>query len=132
MPQRNYRYYITIDSFFTIRYDNFYAQLNIPLKEIKKYIDGTMKSSIRLNLLDKTTRDECVKKQMRIGMLSENGARIPLIRKQQKQKANKCNKVDPQRTKYTAIAGLPRIPTDEFMSNYHSIRCKKNIEANGW
>lgn len=62
-PQTNYRYY-TIDQFSLLDTIKFLRQLNIPLKEIKKYIDER-NPTYALNLLEKQ-QEMMLKKQREI------------------------------------------------------------------
>ena len=65
-PQTNYRYY-TIDQFSLLDTIKFLRQLNIPLKEIKKYIDER-NPAYALNLLEKQ-QEMMLKNKEKLSML---------------------------------------------------------------
>lgn len=123
-PQTNYRYY-TIDQFSLLDTIKFLRQLNIPLKEIKKYIDER-NPSYALNLLEKQ-QEMMLKKQREIRYaLAKMEHRIYLIREATKVKAKKMViKEIPQR-KITAIAIAPNTTDDMF--DYYIHLLQKNMK----
>ncbi|HDR4478532.1 TPA: MerR family transcriptional regulator [Bacillus cereus] len=119
-PQTNYRYY-TIDQFSLLDTIKFLRQLNIPLKEIKKYIDER-NPTYALNLLEKQ-QEMMLKKQREIEYaLAKMEHRIHLIKEAIKAKAEQMViKEIPQR-KITAIAVAPNTTDDMFEYYIHSLQ----------
>lgn len=119
-PQTNYRYY-TIDQFSLLDTIKFLRQLNIPLKEIKKYIDER-NPTYALNLLEKQ-QEMMLKKQREIEYaLAKMEHRIHLIKEATKTKAEQMViKEIPQR-KITAIAIAPNTTDDMFEYYIHSLQ----------
>ncbi|MGN4534777.1 MerR family transcriptional regulator [Bacillus cereus group sp. MYBK74-2] len=119
-PQTNYRYY-TIDQFSLLDTIKFLRQLNIPLKEIKKYIDER-NPAYALNLLEKQ-QEMMLKKQREIEYaLAKMEHRIHLIKEATKAKAEQVViKEIPQR-KITAIAVAPDTTDDMFEYYIHSLQ----------
>ncbi|PFU52945.1 MerR family transcriptional regulator [Bacillus cereus] len=119
-PQTNYRYY-TIDQFSLLDTIKFLRQLNIPLKEIKKYIDER-NPAYALNLLEKQ-QEMMLKKQREIEYaLAKMEHRIHLIKEATKAKAEQMViKEIPQR-KITAIAVAPNTTDDMFEYYIHSLQ----------
>ena len=119
-PQTNYRYY-TIDQFSLLDTIKFLRQLNIPLKEIKKYIDER-NPTYALNLLEKQ-QEMMLKKQREIEYaLAKMEHRIHLIKEATKAKAEQMViKEIPQR-KITAIAVAPNTTDDMFEYYIHSLQ----------
>ncbi|WP_318582216.1 MerR family transcriptional regulator [Bacillus paranthracis] len=119
-PQTNYRYY-TIDQFSLLDTIKFLRQLNIPLKEIKKYIDER-NPAYALNLLEKQ-QEMMLKKQREIEYaLAKMEHRIHLIKEATKAKAEQMViKEIPQR-KITAIAVAPDTTDDMFEYYIHSLQ----------
>ncbi|MCC2497765.1 MerR family transcriptional regulator [Bacillus paranthracis] len=119
-PQTNYRYY-TIDQFSLLDTIKFLRQLNIPLKEIKKYIDER-NPAYALNLLEKQ-QEMMLKKQREIEYaLAKMEHRIHLIKEATKAKAEQMViKKIPQR-KITAIAVAPDTTDDMFEYYIHSLQ----------
>lgn len=119
-PQTNYRYY-TIDQFSLLDTIKFLRQLNIPLKEIKKYIDER-NPVYALNLLEKQ-QEMMLKKQREIEYaLAKMEHRIHLIKEATKAKAEQVViKEIPQR-KITAIAVAPDTTDDMFEYYIHSLQ----------
>ena len=119
-PQTNYRYY-TIDQFSLLDTIKFLRQLNIPLKEIKKYIDER-NPAYALNLLEKQ-QEMMLKKQRKIEYaLAKMEHRIHLIKEATKAKAEQMViKEIPQR-KITAIAVAPNTTDDMFEYYIHSLQ----------
>ncbi|EJQ33196.1 MULTISPECIES: MerR family transcriptional regulator [Bacillus cereus group] len=119
-PQTNYRYY-TIDQFSLLDTIKFLRQLNIPLKEIKKYIDER-NPAYALNLLEKQ-QEMMLKKQREIEYaLAKMEHRIHLIKEATKAKAEQMViKEIPQR-KITAIAVAPNTTEDMFEYYIHSLQ----------
>ncbi|MDP7991199.1 MerR family transcriptional regulator [Bacillus sp. MHSD_36] len=119
-PQTNYRYY-TIDQFSLLDTIKFLRQLNIPLKEIKKYIDER-NPAYALNLLEKQ-QEMMLKKQREIEYaLAKLEHRIHLIKEATKAKAEQMViKEIPQR-KITAIAVAPNTTDDMFEYYIHSLQ----------
>ncbi|GAB6587774.1 MerR family transcriptional regulator [Bacillus cereus] len=119
-PQTNYRYY-TIDQFSLLDTIKFLRQLNIPLKEIKKYIDER-NPAYALNLLEKQ-QEMMLKKQREIEYaLAKMEHRIHLIKEATKEKAEQMViKEIPQR-KITAIAVAPNTTDDMFEYYIHSLQ----------
>ncbi|WP_242784586.1 MerR family transcriptional regulator [Bacillus cereus] len=118
--QTNYRYY-TIDQFSLLDTIKFLRQLNIPLKEIKKYIDER-NPAYALNLLEKQ-QEMMLKKQREIEYaLAKMEHRIHLIKEATKAKAEQMViKEIPQR-KITAIAVAPNTTDDMFEYYIHSLQ----------
>ncbi|MED0938125.1 MerR family transcriptional regulator [Bacillus mobilis] len=123
-PKTNYRYY-TIDQFSLLDTIKFLRQLNIPLKEIKKYIDER-NPTYALNLLEKQ-QEMMLKKQREIEYaLAKMEHRIHLIKEATKVKAEQMViKEIPQR-KITAIAVAPNTTDDMFEYYIHSLQ--KNMK----
>ncbi|WP_242250787.1 MerR family transcriptional regulator [Bacillus cereus group sp. BfR-BA-01379] len=123
-PKTNYRYY-TIDQFSLLDTIKFLRQLNIPLKEIKKYIDER-NPAYALNLLEKQ-QEMMLKKQREIEYaLAKMEHRIHLIKEATKVKAEQMViKEIPQR-KITAIAVAPNTTDDMFEYYIHSLQ--KNMK----
>lgn len=119
-PKTNYRYY-TIDQFSLLDTIKFLRQLNIPLKEIKKYIDER-NPAYALNLLEKQ-QEMMLKKQREIEYaLAKMEHRIHLIKEATKAKAEQMViKEIPQR-KITAIAVAPNTTDDMFEYYIHSLQ----------
>ncbi|MFB6730292.1 MerR family transcriptional regulator [Bacillus mobilis] len=119
-PQTNYRYY-TIDQFSLLDTIKFLRQLNIPLKEIKKYIDER-NPAYALNLLEKQ-QEMMLKKQREIKYaLAKMEHRIHLIKEATKAEAEQMViKKIPQR-KITAIAVAPNTTDDMFEYYIHSLQ----------
>ncbi|QIW21438.1 MerR family transcriptional regulator [Bacillus thuringiensis] len=119
-PQTNYRYY-TIDQFSLLDTIKFLRQLNIPLKEIKKYIDER-NPAYALNLLEKQ-QEMMLKKQREIEYdLAKMEHKIHLIKEATKVKAEQMViKEIPQR-KITAIAVAPNTTDDMFEYYIHSLQ----------
>ncbi|MDA2449957.1 MerR family transcriptional regulator [Bacillus cereus] len=119
-PQTNYRYY-TIDQFSLLDTIKFLRQLNIPLKEIKKYIDER-NPAYALNLLEKQ-QEMMLKKQREIEYaLAKMEHRIHLIKEATKAKVEQMViKEIPQR-KITAIAVAPNTTDDMFEYYIHSLQ----------
>ncbi|PFO10909.1 MerR family transcriptional regulator [Bacillus cereus] len=119
-PQTNYRYY-TIGQFSLLDTIKFLRQLNIPLKEIKKYIDER-NPAYALNLLEKQ-QEMMLKKQREIEYaLAKMEHRIHLIKEATKAKAEQMViKEIPQR-KITAIAVAPNTTDDMFEYYIHSLQ----------
>ncbi|GAB6562954.1 MerR family transcriptional regulator [Bacillus mobilis] len=119
-PQTNYRYY-TIDQFSLLDTIKFLRQLNIPLKEIKKYIDER-NPAYALNLLEKQ-QEMMLKKQREIEYaLAKMEHRIHLIKEATKAEAEQMViKKIPQR-KITAIAVAPNTTDDMFEYYIHSLQ----------
>ncbi|PFD53626.1 MerR family transcriptional regulator [Bacillus cereus] len=119
-PQTNYRYY-TINQFSLLDTIKFLRQLNIPLKEIKKYIDER-NPAYALNLLEKQ-QEMMLKKQREIEYaLAKMEHRIHLIKEATKAKAEQMViKEIPQR-KITAIAVAPNTTEDMFEYYIHSLQ----------
>ncbi len=119
-PQTNYRYY-TIDQFSLLDTIKFLRQLNIPLKEIKKYIDER-NPAYALNLLEKQ-QEMMLKKQREIEYaLAKMEHRIHLIKEATQAKAEQMViKEIPQR-KITAIAVAPDTTDDMFEYYIHSLQ----------
>ncbi|MGH1325726.1 MerR family transcriptional regulator [Bacillus pretiosus] len=119
-PQTNYRYY-TIDQFSLLDTIKFLRQLNIPLKEIKKYIDER-NPAYALNLLEKQ-QELMLKKQREIEYaLAKMEHKIHLIKEATKAKAEQMViKEIPQR-KITAIAVAPNTTDDMFEYYIHSLQ----------
>ncbi|MDG0948022.1 MerR family transcriptional regulator [Bacillus paranthracis] len=123
-PQTNYRYY-TIDQFSLLDTIKFLRQLNIPLKEIKKYIDER-NPAYALNLLEKQ-QEMMLKKQREIEYaLAKMEHKIHLIKEATKAKAEQMvMKEIPQRN-ITAIAVAPNTTDDMFEYYIHSLQ--KNMK----
>jgi len=123
-PQTNYRYY-TIDQFSLLDTIKFLRQLNIPLKEIKKYIDER-NPSYALNLLEKQ-QEMMLKKQREIEYaLAKMEHRIYVIKEATKVKAEKIIVKEIPQRKITAIAVAPNTTDDMFEYYIHSLQ--KNMK----
>jgi len=119
-PQTNYRYY-TIDQFSLLDTIKFLRQLNIPLKEIKKYIDER-NPAYALNLLEKQ-QEMMLKKQREIEYaLAKMEHRIHLIKEATKAKAEQMVIKEIPRRKITAIAVAPNTTDDMFEYYIHSLQ----------
>ena len=119
-PQTNYRYY-TIDQFSLLDTIKFLRQLNIPLKEIKKYIDER-NPAYALNLLEKQ-QEMMLKKQREIEYaLAKMEHRIHLIKEATKAKAEEMVMKEIPRRKITAIAVAPNTTDDMFEYYIHSLQ----------
>ncbi|BCC05282.1 MULTISPECIES: MerR family transcriptional regulator [Bacillus cereus group] len=119
-PQTNYRYY-TIDQFSLLDTIKFLRQLNIPLKEIKKYIDER-NPAYALNLLEKQ-QEMMLKKQREIEYaLAKMEHRIHLIKEATKAKAEQMAMKEIPRRKITAIAVAPNTTDDMFEYYIHSLQ----------
>ncbi|WIG23468.1 MerR family transcriptional regulator [Bacillus anthracis] len=119
-PQTNYRYY-TIDQFSLLDTIKFLRQLNIPLKEIKKYIDER-NPAYALNLLEKQ-QEMMLKKQREIEYaLAKMEHRIHLIKEATKAKAEQMVMKEIPRRKITAIAVAPNTTDDMFEYYIHSLQ----------
>ncbi|MGW6192371.1 MerR family transcriptional regulator [Bacillus cereus] len=123
-PQTNYRYY-TIDQFSLLDTIKFLRQLNIPLKEIKKYIDER-NPSYALNLLEKQ-QEMMLKKQREIEYaLAKMQHKIHLMKKATKSEANQIIYKKIPKRKITAIAVAPNTTDDMFEYYIHSLQ--KNMK----
>ncbi|WP_433771826.1 MerR family transcriptional regulator [Bacillus wiedmannii] len=123
-PQTNYRYY-TIDQFSLLDMIKFLRQLNIPLKEIKKYIDER-NPAYALNLLEKQ-QEMMLKKQREIEYaLAKMEHRIHLIKKATKSKTDRIVMKKIPKRKITAIAVAPNTTDDMFEYYIHSLQ--KNMK----
>ncbi|MBJ8055023.1 MerR family transcriptional regulator [Bacillus cereus] len=122
--QTNYRYY-TIDQFSLLDTIKFLRQLNIPLKEIKKYIDER-NPSYALNFLEKQ-QEMMLEKQREIEYaLAKMEHKIHLMKKATESEANQIiYKKIPER-KITAIAVAPNTTDDMFEYYIHSLQ--KNMK----
>ncbi|MCU5522490.1 MerR family transcriptional regulator [Bacillus cereus] len=119
-PQTNYRYY-TIDQFSLLDTIKFLRQLNIPLKEIKKYIDER-NPAYALNLLEKQ-QEMMLKKQREIEYaLAKMEHRIHLIKEATKAKAEQMVIKEIPPRKITAIAVAPNTTDDMFEYYIHSLQ----------
>ncbi|MDH4421002.1 MULTISPECIES: MerR family transcriptional regulator [Bacillus] len=119
-PQTNYRYY-TIDQFSLLDTIKFLRQLNIPLKEIKKYIDER-NPVYALNLLEKQ-QELMLKKQREIEYaLAKMEHRIHLIKEATKAKAERMVIKKIPKRKITAIAVAPNTTDDMFEYYIHSLQ----------
>ncbi|BCC11184.1 TPA: MerR family transcriptional regulator [Bacillus cereus] len=119
-PQTNYRYY-TIDQFSLLDTIKFLRQLNIPLKEIKKYIDER-NPAYALNLLEKQ-QEMMLKKQREIEYaLAKMEHRIHLIKEATKEKAEQMVIKEISQRKITAIAVAPNTTDDMFEYYIHSLQ----------
>ncbi|MFD5261531.1 MerR family transcriptional regulator [Bacillus wiedmannii] len=119
-PQTNYRYY-TIDQFSLLDTIKFLRQLNIPLKEIKKYIDER-NPAYALNLLEKQ-QEMMLKKQREIEYaLAKMEHRIHLIKEATKAKAEQMVMKEIPQRKITAIAVAPNTTDDMFEYYIHSLQ----------
>lgn len=119
-PQTNYRYY-TIDQFSLLDTIKFLRQLNIPLKEIKKYIDER-NPAYALNLLEKQ-QEMMLKKQREIEYaLAKMEHRIRLIKEATKAKAEQMVMKEIPQRKITAIAVAPNTTDDMFEYYIHSLQ----------
>ncbi|KAB2455003.1 MerR family transcriptional regulator [Bacillus sp. CH126_4D] len=123
-PQTNYRYY-TIDQFSLLDTIKFLRQLNIPLKEIKKYIDER-NPAYALDLLEKQ-QEMMLKKQREVEYtLAKMEHRIHLIKKATKAKTNRIVMKKIPKRKITAIAVAPNATDDMFDYYIHSLQ--KNMK----
>lgn len=123
-PQTNYRYY-TIDQFSLLDTIKFLRQLNIPLKEIKKYIDER-NPAYALNLLEKQ-QEMMLKKQRDIEYaLAKMEHRIHLIKKATKAETDRIVIKKIPKRKITAIAVAPNTTDDMFDYYIHSLQ--KNMK----
>ncbi|MEK4932260.1 MULTISPECIES: MerR family transcriptional regulator [Bacillus] len=123
-PQTNYRYY-TIDQFSLLDTIKFLRQLNIPLKEIKKYIDER-NPSYALNLLEKQ-QEMMLKKQREIEYaLAKMEHKIHLMKKATESEANQIIYKMISKRKITAIAVAPNTTDDMFEYYIHSLQ--KNMK----
>ncbi|MFE5390683.1 MerR family transcriptional regulator [Bacillus thuringiensis] len=123
-PQTNYRYY-TIDQFSLLDTIKFLRQLNIPLKEIKKYIDER-NPIYALNLLEKQ-QEMMLKKQREIEYaLAKMEHRIHLIKKATKAETDRILIKKIPKRKITAIAVAPNTTDDMFDYYIHSLQ--KNMK----
>ncbi|HDR3886307.1 TPA: MerR family transcriptional regulator [Bacillus cereus] len=123
-PQTNYRYY-TIDQFSLLDTIKFLRQLNIPLKEIKKYIDER-NPSYALNLLEKQ-QEMMLKKQREIEYaLAKMEHKIHLMKKATESEANQIIYKTISKRKITAIAVAPNTTDDMFEYYIHSLQ--KNMK----
>lgn len=123
-PQTNYRYY-TIDQFSLLDMIKFLRQLNIPLKEIKQYIDER-NPSYALSLLEKQ-QEMMLKKQKEIEYaLAKMEHRIHLIKKATKAETNRILIKKIPKRKITAIAVAPNTTDDMFDYYIHSLQ--KNMK----
>ncbi|HDR8110607.1 TPA: MerR family transcriptional regulator [Bacillus cereus] len=123
-PQTNYRYY-TIDQFSLLDTIKFLRQLNIPLKEIKKYIDER-NPTYALNLLEKQ-QEMMLKKQREIEYaLAKMEHRIHLIKKAMKAETDRILIKKIPKRKITAIAVAPNTTDDMFDYYIHSLQ--KNMK----
>ena len=123
-PQTNYRYY-TIDQFSLLDTIKFLRQLNIPLKEIKKYIDER-NPTYALNLLEKQ-QEMMLKKQREIEYaLAKMEHRIHLIKKATKAETDRILIKKIPKRKITAIAVAPNTTDDMFDYYIHSLQ--KNMK----
>ena len=119
-PQTDYRHY-TIDQFSLLDTIKFLRQLNIPLKEIKKYIDER-NPAYALNLLEKQ-QEMMLKKQREIEYaLAKMEHRIHLIKEATKAKAEQMVMKEIPRRKITAIAVAPNTTDDMFEYYIHSLQ----------
>ncbi|MBS9805503.1 MerR family transcriptional regulator [Bacillus cereus] len=123
-PQTNYRYY-TIDQFSLLDMIKFLRQLNIPLKEIKQYIDER-NPSYALSLLEKQ-QEMMLKKQKEIEYaLAKMEHRIHLIKKATKAETDRILIKKIPKRKITAIAVAPNTTDDMFDYYIHSLQ--KNMK----
>ncbi|HHT7224192.1 TPA: MerR family transcriptional regulator [Bacillus cereus] len=123
-PQTNYRYY-TIDQFSLLDTIKFLRQLNIPLKEIKKYIDER-NPTYALNLLEKQ-QEMMLKKQREIEYaLAKMEHRIHLIKKATKAETDRILIKKIPKRKIIAIAVAPNTTDDMFDYYIHSLQ--KNMK----
>ncbi|WP_242307142.1 MerR family transcriptional regulator [Bacillus cereus group sp. BfR-BA-01524] len=123
-PQTNYRYY-TIDQFSLLDTIKFLRRLNIPLKEIKKYIDER-NPTYALNLLEKQ-QEMMLKKQREIEYaLAKMEHRIHLIKKATKAETDRILIKKIPKRKITAIAVAPNTTDDMFDYYIHSLQ--KNMK----
>ncbi|WP_226602802.1 MerR family transcriptional regulator [Bacillus cereus] len=123
-PRTNYRYY-TIDQFSLLDTIKFLRQLNIPLKEIKKYIDER-NPTYALNLLEKQ-QEMMLKKQREIEYaLAKMEHRIHLIKKATKAETDRILIKKIPKRKITAIAVAPNTTDDMFDYYIHSLQ--KNMK----
>ncbi|MFZ7754977.1 MerR family transcriptional regulator [Bacillus thuringiensis] len=123
-PQTNYRYY-TIDQFSLLDTIKFLRQLNIPLKEIKKYIDER-NPTYAINLLEKQ-QEMMLKKQREIEYaLAKMEHRIHLIKKATKAETDRILIKKIPKRKITAIAVAPNTTDDMFDYYIHSLQ--KNMK----
>ncbi|MDR2994310.1 MAG: MerR family transcriptional regulator [Bacillus cereus] len=123
-PQTNYRYY-TIDQFSLLDMIKFLRQLNIPLKEIKQYIDER-NPAYALSLLEKQ-QEMMLKKQKEIEYaLAKMEHRIHLIKKATKAETDRILIKKIPKRKITAIAVAPNTTDDMFDYYIHSLQ--KNMK----
>ncbi|HDR7795256.1 TPA: MerR family transcriptional regulator [Bacillus luti] len=123
-PQTNYRYY-TIDQFSLLDMIKFLRQLNIPLKEIKKYMDER-NPDYALDLLEKQ-QELMLKKQRDIEYaLAKMKHRIHLIKEATKVKDEQMVIKEITKRKITAIAVAPNTTDDMFEYYIHSLQ--KNMK----
>lgn len=123
-PQTNYRYY-TIDQFSLLDTIKFLRQLNISLKEIKKYIDER-NPTYALNLLEKQ-QEMMLKKQREIEYaLAKMKRKIEMMKEATGSKVNHVIFKKFPRRKITALTIAPN-PTDSMFEYYiHSLQ--KNMK----
>ncbi|PEY37679.1 MerR family transcriptional regulator [Bacillus cereus] len=123
-PQTNYRYY-TIDQFSLLDTIKFLRQLNISLKEIKKYIDER-NPEYALNLLEKQ-QEMMLKKQREIEYaLAKMNHKIEMMKEATASKANHVTFKKLPKRKITALAIAPNV-TDDMLEYYiHSLQ--KNMK----
>ncbi|PEB50637.1 MerR family transcriptional regulator [Bacillus pseudomycoides] len=123
-PQTNYRYY-TIDQFSLLDTIKFLRQLNISLKEIKKYIDER-NPTYALNLLEKQ-QEMMLKKQREIEYaLAKMKRKIEMMKEATGSKANHVIFKKLPKRKITALAIAPNITDDMFEYYIHSLQ--KNMK----
>ncbi|MBO1578510.1 MerR family transcriptional regulator [Bacillus sp. XF8] len=123
-PQTNYRYY-TIDQFSLLDTIKFLRQLNISLKEIKKYIDER-NPAYALNLLEKQ-QEMMLKKQREIEYaLAKMKHKIDMMKEATGSKANHVIFKKLPKRKITALAIAPTITDDMFEYYIHSLQ--KNMK----
>ncbi|PFE06255.1 MerR family transcriptional regulator [Bacillus cereus] len=123
-PQTNYRYY-TIDQFSLLDTIKFLRQLNISLKEIKKYIDER-NPSYALNLLEKQ-QEMMLKKQREIEYsLAKINHKIEMMQEATASKVNHVTFKKLSERKITALSIAPNV-TDDMLEYYiHSLQ--KNMK----
>ncbi|MBO1624541.1 MerR family transcriptional regulator [Bacillus arachidis] len=123
-PQTNYRYY-TIDQFSLLDTIKFLRQLNISLKEIKKYIDER-NPSYALNLLEKQ-QEMMLKKQREIEYsLAKINHKIEMMQEATASKVNHVTFKKLSKRKITALSIAPNV-TDDMLEYYiHSLQ--KNMK----
>ncbi|MFJ8527017.1 MerR family transcriptional regulator [Bacillus sp. NPDC094106] len=123
-PQTNYRYY-TIDQFSLLDTIKFLRQLNISLKEIKKYIDER-NPTYALNLLEKQ-QEMMLKKQREIEYaLAKMKRKIEMMKEATGSKVNHVIFKKLPKRKITALAIAPNITDDMFEYYIHSLQ--KNMK----